>query len=410
MESIMNRLANKKEWDRFLENRIALGHLNQYEQEELKQFIDNEGYLEIAEKLIHNTYQFSIPKLSKISKGGTSRKRIIYQYNKDEMWILKLIGFLMHKYEYHFSDACYSFRRNQNATDAIKNILEKKGIEQKYCLKIDIKNYFNSIPIKELCDMLSEAVKDDLPLLRCLCSILNQNVAVDAESGELIYGSRGAMAGTPISPFLANIYLKDVDEYFVRTKVDYYRYADDILIFANSYDEILWLKDVLLKQLEKKKLTVNEKKFIISKPYESWEYLGMKYHNGIVDISDNTKKKIKAKIKRKANSLYKWKKKKHTTFEQTAFVLIRIFNAKFYDVKETGEFCWSKWFFLMINTDQSLKEIDAYLVKYIRYLSTGRHYKGNYKISYEQIKELGYRSLVNEFYKNKTIKRTGKVE
>ena len=54
----------------------------------------------------------------------------------------------------------------------------------------------------------------------------------------------------------------------------------------------------------------------------------------------------------------------------------------------------------MLTTDEGLKEMDAYLIQYIRYLYSGRHYKGNYRITYDEIKALGYRSLVKEYYKN----------
>ena len=36
--------------------------------------------------------------------------------------------------------------------------------------------------------------------------------------------------------------------------------------------------------------------------------------------------------------------------------------------------------------------------QYIRYLSTGRHTKTNYRVRYDDLKALGYRSLVHEFY------------
>ena len=65
------------------------------------------------------------------------------------------------------------------------------------------------------------------------------------------------------------------------------------------------------------------------------------------------------------------------------------------------EFTWCRWFFPNITTDVSLKEIDEYMQQYIRYIITGRHYKGNYRITYKQLKEWGYRSLVHEYYKYK---------
>lgn len=57
----------------------------------------------------------------------------------------------------------------------------------------------------------------------------------------------------------------------------------------------------------------------------------------------------------------------------------------------------------LLTTDEGLKELDAYLIQYIRYLYSGRHYKGNYRVTYEKIKELGFRSLVNEFYKRAEV-------
>jgi len=113
-----------------------------------------------------------------------------------------------------------------------------------------------------------------------------------------------------------------------------------------------------------------------------------------------TKNKLKAKIRRKAHSLYRWRTKKDVPFEKTAKVMIRVFNRKFYDDTDDNKFTWSRWFFPVLTTDEGLKEMDAYLIQYIRYLYSGRHYKGNYRITYDEIKALGYRSLVNEYYKN----------
>lgn len=136
----------------------------------------------------------------------------------------------------------------------------------------------------------------------------------------------------------------------------------------------------------------------ISAPGEPWEFLGFCYQNGILDLSSVTVNKMKAKIRRKAHSLYRWRTRKNVDFERTAKAMIRTFNKKFYDEREENAFTWSRWFFPLLHTSESLKELDAYMLQYIRYLYSGRHYKGNYRITYEQIKALGYRSLVHEYY------------
>ena len=59
---------------------------------------------------------------------------------------------------------------------------------------------------------------------------------------------------------------------------------------------------------------------------------------------------------------------------------------------------WARWFFPLITTDRSLHEIDLYAQQCIRTLATGKHTKSAYNFRYEQMKELGYVSLVNRYY------------
>ena len=72
----------------------------------------------------------------------------------------------------------------------------------------------------------------------------------------------------------------------------------------------------------------------------------------------------------------------------------------FDDENEDG-FTWSRWDFPLLTTAESLKKIDQYLEQYLRFLSTGRHTKKNFNVRYEELKELGFRSLVNEYYKRR---------
>ena len=79
-------------------------------------------------------------------------------------------------------------------------------------------------------------------------------------------------------------------------------------------------------------------------------------------------------------------------------VMIRKFNKKFYSASNI-ELSWKYWFFPIINTTKSLKEIDNYLQEHIRYIKTGKWNKKNYKKTpYSKLKELGYKSLVHEYY------------
>ena len=78
--------------------------------------------------------------------------------------------------------------------------------------------------------------------------------------------------------------------------------------------------------------------------------------------------------------------------------LIRTFNIKFFEDSDPQALTWSRWFFPVINRTDGLREIDNYLQHYLRYLSTGRHTKANFRVRYPVLKALGYRSQVHEYY------------
>ncbi len=397
-KTVLEKLNDEKVWEEFYDNRRISGHLSSDELKGLRTYIDEKRYGKIAEKILRGTYEFTVPNVSYISKVGSDKKRLVYVFPEDEVWILKHLAILLHKYDSKLSPACYSFRSDLSVKNAIRRVLNSRGLDKKFVLKTDIHDYFNSIPQERLCEKLSEFIDDDDMLRDMLIRLLSADIALSPDKQTLIRGNRGAMAGIPIAPFFANIYLKDLDDHFSKKGCMYLRYSDDIIIFSDDMNELLDLKTELDEHIREKGLTINKKKTSISKPGEGWEFLGFRYCNGVIDLSENTKRKIKAKIKRKAHALYRWRNKKGTTFEQTAFVMIRIFNYKFYDMAQTGDFSWAKWFFPVINTDEGLREIDRYLIRYIRFLYKGRHYKGNYRITYDDIKALGFRSLVNEFY------------
>ena len=55
--------------------------------------------------------------------------------------------------------------------------------------------------------------------------------------------------------------------------------------------------------------------------------------------------------------------------------------------------------FPIITTSETLAELDRYMVECIRFIRTGTHTKANYRLRYETIKSLGFRSLVHEYYR-----------
>jgi hypothetical protein len=74
------------------------------------------------------------------------------------------------------------------------------------------------------------------------------------------------------------------------------------------------------------------------------------------------------------------------------------FNRKLYTSESNSEVNWSWWYFPLITTDRSLKELDTYMQDCVRYVATGKRTKARFNFRYEQMKELGLKSLVHEWY------------
>ncbi len=397
--SILDNIQYEEYWKNFLLYKQQNNLLSKNEIEGIEKFIADKKYLDYYQMIQKGNFPTDFPHKKIVNKEGSDKKRIVYSFDTDDNIILKFIAHQLTVFDSEFSKNCYSFRQGYGVKDAILQFKGNKKYSKKHCLKVDIKNYFNSINIDLLIEKLTFLKEKDLPLYNLFTKILSEDRVY--EQNTLIHDTHGAMAGIPVSPFFANIYLTIADKFFEAEGISYFRYSDDILIFADTKEQLDLYTKYLYDILEEHKLEINPSKFNISEPGETWEFLGFSYSYGKIDLSDNTKRKIKAKIRRKADALRRWQRKKELSPDKAAIGFIRAMNRKFFGIDDTHDFTWNRWFFPNITEDAGLKEIDAYMQEYIRYTITGRHYKGNYRITYDRMKGWGYRSLVNEYYKFK---------
>ena len=396
---ILSQLTLQETWEKFLAYRLLKGRFNWHEFDEADAFVEREDYLPLAKKIAEGE-RLGLPTKKLVNKMGSGKKRVVYSFAPDEMLILKLIAFLLYKYDDQFAPNCYAFRRGLKASDAVFKINKAIRNQKMWAYKLDIHDYFNSIDIDILLPMLKELLADDQPLYHFFEKLLTTNLAIS--NGQVIEEKHGVMAGTPTAPFLADVYLKEVDRYYYNKGVTYARYSDDIIMFAPDYETLVEYKSQMCNFLAQYHLEVNPDKEKIYSPDEAYEFLGFKCHGHDIDISEATKKKMKGKISRKARSLLRWSHKNHIEPEKAMKGLINYFNRKFFESDDPETLNWSRWFFPVINQTDGIKEIDHYLQQNIRFLSTGKHNKTNYRVNYEKLKELGYRSLVNEYYKSTT--------
>ena len=393
---IESDLVSNEKWNEFLEYKVSKDFVPKKEKEILKDFVENKKYENICKGIIDGSYTFSNAKKHLISKGSSGKKRTVYTFAEEEMIVLKFISYLLYEYDFLFVPNLYSFRKSSSVKNAIRNISNIKNIQKMYGYKVDIHNYFNSIDESILLTNLKKDMKDS-KLYKLIEELLqNENVEY---YGKIIKEKKGVMAGTPISAFLANYYIKEIDEYFWNQKLVYARYADDIILFCADEEELKNYQSKLLEYFKKYNLEINKEKEYFFKPQDKWEFLGFSFDGKTIDLSQNSIRKIKAKIRRSARGIRRWMIKKDADYKVALKAMNRKYNRKFFGKQDREELSWKYWFFPTINTSESLKIIDNYMQEQQRYIVTGKHNKRNYDIvPYNTLKECGYKSLVNEYY------------
>lgn len=396
MESLLSQLGRKETWEDYY-SRKASGICQPAALRELRRFIDNAEYIPVCRNIadvLEGNAPFPLPRKAVISKMSTQKKRTVYIYPRHETVALKLLTHLMlRRYDHLFCSNLYSFRPDRSAHTAVCAL---RGIGDMYSWKIDISNYFNSIDISALLPLLKDALSDDPLLYEFLSALLTEEKVTDG--GKEITEDKGIMAGTPVACFYANLFLRDMDRHFEELGIPYARYSDDIIVFGKTPEELALHEKYIRDTLASRGLTVNPDKEERTSPGMPRTFLGFISDGETTDIAPATVLKLKRKMRRKARSLMRWARRNEVPPENAAKAFIRIFNRKLLDISDDRDLTWSYWFFSMINTDRSLKQIDLYAQDTIRFIASGTRTKSRYNIRYEDMKKWGYRSLVAEYH------------
>ena len=162
----------------------------------------------------------------------------------------------------------YKFKPHPVATGFIKKSSPvtnaAKHVKPLILVKIDVKNFFNSIRtyrIRKTVDFLfkTNLGKKLLPKDKCL-------EAINVITGLIIFKGR-LPQGAPTSPAISNLFCLGLDKQLKKLEPQYRcvitRYADDIIISSKNNNHLAAIIKPVLKELRKVKLVPNKKKVTV---------------------------------------------------------------------------------------------------------------------------------------------------
>lgn len=173
-------------------------------------------------------------------------------------------------FEAEFSESSYGFRPGRNAHQAVKAAKQYVAEGRRVVVDLDLEKFFDRVNHDLLMAKLAKKVEDGR-VLKLIRRYLEAGMMAE---GVVSPRTQGTPQGGPLSPLLSNILLTELDRELERRGHAFCRYADDCNIYVRSWaagERVLaGISQFLTERL---KLTVNEAKSAVARPWER-KFLG----------------------------------------------------------------------------------------------------------------------------------------
>lgn len=263
MSRVVDRLNIELAAKRVRSNKGAPG-IDGMKVEELDGWL-REQWPGVREHLLAGTYEPSAVRRVMIPKRGGGERMLGIPTVGDRVIQQAILLVLQPLIDPSFSEHSYGFRPGRSAHDAVwqmRDYVVEGG--RSWVVDIDLEKFFDRVNHDMLMGRLAKRVEDP-KILRAVRRYLNAGVMAE---GIRVKRDDGTPQGGPLSPFLANVYLDEVDKELEQRGHAFVRYADDLRVLVKSKRAGERVMGWLVKRFGKLKLQVNESKSTVAEVNE----------------------------------------------------------------------------------------------------------------------------------------------
>lgn len=271
----------------------------------VKKLLDNPNFVNSIQEYAENFHNAKHEK-KQIYDGVQRKQREIIVPTFPEQVIHHMIVNVMKpifcRGMYFHTYASIPKRGGHKGKKFIDRWIKKDTKNCKYCLKMDIKKYFNSIPHDKLLDLFKKTIHDEkfLAVIDELISVVDTGIPI----------------GFYTSQWIANWYLQSLD-HFIKENLGtkyYVRYMDDMVIFGSNKKQLHKIREKIEQYLNNELgLTMKENWQIFLFHYvkkdgqnvgRPLDFMGFKFYRNRTVL----RRSIMLKASRKARHISKSKK------------------------------------------------------------------------------------------------------
>lgn len=190
--------------------------------------------------------------------NGKGKKRDVSSLNVTDRYIARLLSQKLKRYlDPQFLSNSFAYQEGKGILDAVVCAQNYINSGDSYVTVIDVKDYFDSINLEKMMDLLREKIHDQAVL-----HLINSYLYCKIEVNDAITDKKvGIVQGNPISPVLSNLYLNQLDEYMENQSFHWIRFADDIHVYAKNRDKASIIFTELCNMIKSTMgLEINERK------------------------------------------------------------------------------------------------------------------------------------------------------
>ena len=242
---------------------------------------DLRGYLvdhwpAIREQLLNGAYKPMPVKRVDIPKPGGGVRQLGVPTVLDRFIQQAVLQILQAYWDHTFSEHSYGFRPGRSAHQAVTKAQQYIGKGRRWTVDIDLEKFFDRVNHDRLMARLAQRIGDKA-MLKLIRAYLNAGVM---EYGLVSQRTEGTPQGGPLSPFLSNVVLDELDRELERRGHCFVRYADDFNIYVHSRRAGERVMENVTRWITRKlKLKVNHEKSAVDRPSRR-KFLGFSFMDG----------------------------------------------------------------------------------------------------------------------------------